>query len=230
MKLFRRLLDLASPRACHVCGHRLGVSENFVCPACLAALPLTRYHLDPYENPMARMFWGKMAVERVASLFFYQPNSHSGSLIRSIKYGYQRRMAFLMGRTMAREVLASGFFDGVDIIIPIPLSRRRQRERGYNQSELMALGISEMCGIPVNTGIVKRTKDNVSQTSLSFHERRENVRDIFTLISPEAVSGRHVLIVDDIMTTGATIVACAATLAEAGGVRFSVMTLGTTRQ
>ncbi len=226
--IFRRILDFASPRACRMCGGRLSFSEEYVCMGCLASLPLTRYHLDPYENRLARIFWGRIPIERAASLFFYQPNTKSGSIIHDIKYNNQPRMAYFLGRVMAKAIISSGFFDGIDIIIPIPLSKKRQRQRGYNQSERIALGVSAITDIEVRTDIVKRIKDNVSQTSLSTIERRENVSGIFALEKQEDLKGKHILLIDDVMTTGATLTACAEMILEAGDVRFSILTLGVT--
>ena len=130
-----------------------------------------------------------------------------------------------MGRMMAEELKATSFFDGIDLIVPIPLSRKKERQRGYNQSEWIAWGISEATGIPTDTTSVVRTKSNPSQTTLDHRQRRENVRDIFAVRHPGSLEGRHILLVDDVITTGATMLSCAETIARACRVRFSVLSL-----
>ena len=130
-----------------------------------------------------------------------------------------------MGRLMAEELKATSFFDGIDLIVPIPLSRKKKRQRGYNQSDWIAWGISEAIGIPTDTTSVVRTKSNPSQTTLDHRQRRENVRDIFAVRHPESLEGRHILLVDDVITTGATMLSCAEAIARACRVRFSVLSL-----
>ena len=130
-----------------------------------------------------------------------------------------------MGRAMAADLADSDFFDGVDLILPLPLSRRREKRRGYNQSTELARGVSEITGLPVDTSSVARTVDNPTQTHLTGQERQANVAGIFRLLRPEALRGRHVLLVDDVLTTGASLISCGQTIAAAGGVRLSVLTL-----
>ena len=131
-----------------------------------------------------------------------------------------------MGRLMAREFLSSGFFDGIDAIIPVPLAPKRQRQRGYNQSEQLAHGISEITGLPIYNKVVRRVSFKGSQTNRGRWERNENVAHVFELRDAAAISGRHLLLVDDVVTTGATLIACAQELAQAGSIKVSVLALG----
>jgi len=131
-----------------------------------------------------------------------------------------------MGRMMAREIAAAGFFDGVDAIVPVPLARKRLRQRGYNQSMEIARGVSEITGLPIWNQVVIRTIFTGSQTQKDRWERNENVEKVFELADEAKVSGKHLLLVDDVVTTGATIVACARKLCEAGGVKVSILSLG----
>ena len=130
-----------------------------------------------------------------------------------------------MGRYMAAELIESGFFQGIDVIIPIPLHETKQRIRGYNQSEWIARGIAAVTGIPVDTEAVVRRKYTETQTRKSIFERWENVEGIFELHHAESLIGKHVLIVEDVLTTGATTVACASRIMEVEGIRISVLTL-----
>lgn len=175
---------------------------------------------------MARMFWGRISVERVAALFYYEAGSEVSRLVYDLKYHDHPEIGQTMGRMMAREFMATGFFDGIDLLVPVPLTRKRERERGYNQSRMLADGISEVTGLHVGNKVVKRTHFTESQTSKSRVERQENVDTVFQLTDSSAVNGRHVLLIDDIVTTGATMIACARELLKAGDVRISLLSLG----
>ena len=159
------------------------------------------------------------------SFFHYTPHSPHSRILFELKYHNHPEVGKTMGRMMAEELKATSFFDGIDLIVPIPLSRKKKRQRGYNQSDWIAWGISEAIGIPTDTTSVVRTKSNPSQTTLDHRQRRENVRDIFAVRHPESLEGRHILLVDDVITTGATMLSCAEAIARACRVRFSVLSL-----
>ena len=226
VSFWSRLTDLIVPRSCGACGARLTESEQVLCARCNLHLPRTGYASNAYDNEMATLFWGRIAIERCAAWFFYQAASQSSRIIYELKYNDRPEYAHQLGMTMASELLSTGFFDGIDLIIPIPLTRRRQRQRGYNQSIEIAQGIHETTGIHVNSRIVTRTSFTGSQTQKDRWQRADNVEGVFRLRQAEAVQGRHVLIVDDVVTTGATICSCASEIAKAGDVRFSVLALG----
>lgn len=228
-KFIRSLSDLLSPRACTSCGCRLSLAEEVLCTACNISLPRTRFAEDALDNEMARTFWKRLPVERAAALFFYQPHSPSGQMIYELKYHGQYTVGLSLGRLAAQEMAPCGFFDGIDVIVPLPLARRREQERGYNQSLTIAEGIHAATRIPVCDDAVRRIRDTKSQTRLSHEERADNIEGAFRLVRPDRVAGRHVLIVDDIVTSGATVTACGQALAEAGGVRISVLSLGFTK-
>ena len=157
---------------------------------------------------------------------FYHQNSDYSRIFFSFKYHHRPEVAVSYGRIMAQDLVDTGFFDGIDVIVPVPLSANRFRKRGYNQSERLAEGVRQVTGIPVETRAVARIVDNPTQTHLSTAERMENVKDIFRLVGPACVEGKHVLLVDDMITTGSTLRSCAHTLLEAANVRLSVLTLG----
>ena len=226
ISFWSRLLDLISPRMCVVCGRRLSVTEEVICGTCNLHLPRTGFQQDPYENFMAKMFWGQIPVERVTALFYYEPHAETANILYELKYKNHPEIGEVMGRMMAKELQRSKFFDGIDAIIPIPLARKRERQRGYNQSHELAKGISEMTGLPIYNKVVSRTAFEGSQTSLGRWERNENVENVFELTNADAIRDKHLLIVDDVVTTGATIIACSKELCKAGGVRISVLSLG----
>lgn len=220
------LLDLISPRTCVVCGQRLSVSEETICSKCNLHLPRTGFQQDPYENIMAKMFWGQIPIERATALFYYEPHAETANILYEMKYKNHPEIGEVMGRMMARELQMNNFFEGIDAIIPVPLAKKRQRQRGYNQSHELAKGISEVTGLPIYNKVVRRTTFEGSQTSLGRWERNENVEQVFELQDAPTIQGKHLLIVDDVVTTGATVIACAKELCKVGGVRISVLSLG----
>ena len=217
-------LSLLFPHCCVACGNALVRGEECICTLCNMNLPRTNYHLRK-DNPVEQVFWGKIPLEHATSFFFYRKGSDFRQILHQLKYGGQKEVGAIMGRYMASELLASGFFQGIDCIIPIPLHKQKQRIRGYNQSEWIARGISVVTGIPINTEAVIRQKNTETQTRKSVFGRWENVEGIFELQGSDSLVGQQVLIVDDVLTTGATIVACASCFMGIEGIRMSVLTL-----
>lgn len=157
--------------------------------------------------------------------FFYYVGEANIKLIYDTKYHGMPDVGRYLAKAYSQELLPSGFFDDIDLIIPVPLHWKRRLKRGYNQSFHIAKGVSDVVHIPICTNALKRQKNNRSQTTHSRHERQENVKDIFCLKRPELIEGKHILLVDDVITTGATIIACGKELMKAKGVRVSVLTL-----
>ena len=226
VSFWHRLLDLISPRLCVVCGQRLTVSEDVICTKCNLHLPRTDFHQDPYENEMAKLFWHQIPIERATALFYYESHAETANILYELKYKDHPEVGEVMGRLMAKELQASGFFDGIDGIVPIPLARKRQRQRGYNQSLEIARGISEITSLPIYNKVVRRKAFEGSQTNKGRWERNENVEGVFELKDASAIQGKHLLMVDDVVTTGATVIACVQELCKADNVRVSVLALG----
>lgn len=222
------LLRLIAPKPCVVCGAALGAGENIICTTCTSHLPRTYQWNSPYDNLMARMLWGRMAVEKAAALFYFEPQSEVSHIVYSFKYRNHPENAEHMGRLAAKELSASGFFDGIDALVPVPLARNRQRSRGYNQSHEIAKGINGITGIPIIKDAVTRRTFTESQTHKSRWERLENVEHVFELRRPERLRGKHVLVIDDVVTTGSTVAACSQEIIKSGDVKISVFALGLT--
>lgn len=220
------LLDLIAPRACVVCGSRLSVHDDVLCPACVLKLPRTGFWLSPLDNPLSRLFWGVVPLQRVVAFCYYSPGSEMASVVYDLKYHDRPDIGEALGRLMATELLSSGFFDGIDLLVPVPLTPRRERQRGYNQSRSLVVGISRVIGLTISDCAVCRTVFTGSQTKLSWRDRQENVMNVFSLRDADSLRGRHVLLVDDIVTTGATVTACARELLKVDGVRVSILALG----
>ena len=226
ISFWHRVLDLISPRLCVVCGQRLTVSEEIICSKCNLHLPRTGFQQDPYENEMAKLFWHQIPIERATALFYYEAHSETANILYELKYKSHPEIGEVMGRLVAKELQPSGFFDGIDGIVPIPLAKKRQRQRGYNQSLEIARGISEITNLPIYNKVVMRIVFEGSQTNKGRWERNENVEKVFEMTDETAIHGKHLLIIDDVVTTGATVIACAKELCKAGNVKISVLSLG----
>lgn len=229
ISFWSRLLDLISPRLCVVCGNRLTVTEETLCSKCYLHLPRTDFDHDLYENVMAKLFWGQIAIEKATALFYYEPHAETANILYELKYKNHPEIGVVMGRMMAKELMRSGMFEGIDAIVPVPLARKRERERGYNQSLELAKGVSEVTGLPIYNKVVKRTRFMGSQTQRGRWERNENVEHVFELVDGDSISGKHLLLIDDVVTTGATIIACAQEMQKASDVKISVLALGFTK-
>jgi len=191
---------------------------------CNSRMPRTNYHLQP-NNEIEQRFWGKAEIEKATSYFFYNKGSDYRHILFKLKYNGYKELGEVMGRYMANELLASDFFKGVDVVIPVPLHSKRKKVRGYNQSDWIALGISLATGIPMDLNTLVRSVSNNTQTRKSVFDRWENVKDVFQVTSPEKIQGKHILLVDDVLTTGATLVSCATKLLESSDVKISIITL-----
>lgn len=222
----RRLLDLIAPRTCAVCGRRLAPTEQLVCANCNRELPRCDFAADPYEHEMARMFFGRLAVERVAAFAYYEPGGPLSRIISRFKYRGFDDEAVLMGRMMAAELLPTGFFNDIDMLVPTPLAPRRLRQRGYNQSERLACGIRDVTGLPVECRAVERTTFLSSQTHKDRWQRADNVEAAFRLRDGRRVAGKQVLLIDDVATTGATLCGCGRCLTAVEGVKLHILTVG----
>lgn len=236
ISFFSRLLNVIAPQHCFVCGTPLSISEEILCGVCNMHLPRTEFATCPEDNEMVRMFWGRVydkekginLAEKATALFRFEPDSQVSRLIYQLKYNYHPEIGELLGKMTAMEQKEE-FFQDIDIIVPIPLTPSRQRQRGYNQSLMIAKGVSKVTGIPIAKDVIKRIAFHDSQTKKSWWERQTNVEGVFELVQPQAITGKHILVIDDVMTTGATILSCCEALRQAEGVRFSMLTAGFTK-
>lgn len=234
LSILAKIIDLLFPRYCPVCGNRLRGEEEAICMACNLHLPRTETWKAPYENEMAKMFWHQIPIEKACALFYYKGHSFASNILYQLKYAHHPEMAFDMGRLLAQEGMRIDFFNDIDGIIPIPLAKSRQRERGYNQSEEIAKGIASLTHLPIYNHIVRRTSFTGSQTHKDRWQRLANVSQVFELSPHSSLEGKHFLIVDDVCTTGATILSCCqaimAGMRKEGkptqGIKFSVMSIG----
>lgn len=223
---FRDLIDFLFPHYCWLCGHRLHRGEDHLCSGCMLFLPRTNYHLKS-GNEMEQLFWGLHPVVGASAYFFYHKEGVVSQLVHHIKYHKHPEIGEYLGYCLAEEIRCqSGFLDDVDMVIPVPLHPKRLRKRGYNQSEFIARGICRSTEIPLRTDIVIRTRSNVSQTRKGRAERLENVVDLFQCVQPTNLTGKTILIVDDVCTTGATLISVLDAFKAIPEIRFKILTLG----
>jgi ComF family protein len=202
----------------------LPADEECICHKCNSELPRTNLHLQP-DNRVEKMFWGKVPIVRATSYFYYHRGGDFRLIVHRMKYSGHKEYGQVLGRIMATELKESGFFDGIDGLVPVPLHPDKLKKRGYNQSEWLARGVSQVTGIPLMTDAVKRSLYTETQTRKTKVERWENVNGIFTLNTSVDLSGKHLLIIDDVLTTGATTTACADAFQQVPDIRISVLTL-----
>jgi ComF family protein len=198
--------------------------EDHLCLRCQFQLPETRYHEHP-ENPFTERFWGRVPIEAGAALYHYTKGGAVQHLIHALKYHHRPAIGQQLGRLYGQQLLAAGAFSRPDLIVPVPLHPRKAHQRGYNQAACFAQGLADSLDIPWEAGILQRREYTATQTKKSRLDRLANVLEAFVLARPERVTHRHVLLVDDVLTTGATLEACAIRLREAPGCRVSMATL-----
>lgn len=222
-KIIYEILSLFYPNVCPGCGNILLRSEDTVCLGCQALLPRTGYESDA-NNPLARMFYGRIPFKAVASIFFFAKQGKVQHIIHSLKYHHNAEAGIFLGREMGKVLKDAPLFHDADYLIPIPLHPKRQRSRGYNQSEMIARGIAEVTGIEVSTRHLLRSVNTATQTKKTRQERWDNVKDIFTLSHDEELTDKYVIIIDDVLTTGATLESCGKILETVPGISISALT------
>lgn len=205
------LVNLFFPRLCVHCSKRLVNSEQHICLDCLDNLPRTGYYKEQ-DNKLEEFFAGRFPFERIASFGFYHKEGILQSAIHSLKYQNNPDIGVFLGSLCGQDMLHSDFLKDINYIIPIPLHPTREKKRGYNQSLKIAEGIASQTNIPVNNSALMRIVNNASQTQQSKFERWSNTKDIFFLKEPQELENKHILLLDDVITTGSTIEACAKTI------------------
>lgn len=218
------LLSLFYLRICLACGNSLYPNEEVVCFSCLYHLPETGFHLEK-DNPVSRLFWGKVPLENASACYYFAKGGKVQHLIHQLKYKGRKAIGEYLGAYFGRKLKASPAYSDIDIILPVPLHPKKLRKRGYNQSEIVAGGLAEGMQVEFNSKILIRKVASSTQTKKSKYQRWENVKDIFGVTETSELEGKHVLLVDDVITTGSTLEACIHTLNDISDIRVSVAAL-----
>jgi ComF family protein len=221
MKIFEYLTSLFYPSVCAACGTNLGKSEEVLCLTCSYSLPETNFHLIN-DNPVAKLFWGRIPFENASAYYYFSQKSKVQKLIHKLKYRGRKDIGIYLGKEYGKILKKCNQFNSVNMVIPVPLYKKKERKRGFNQSKMFALGLSKSMGIEYDFESLIRTKNTESQTGKKRQERMENVLGKFTCKDIEHLKGKHVLLVDDVITSGSTIEASAKALLAVPDIRISI--------
>ncbi len=218
------LFGLFFPNLCLGCGQPLIRGEEVICSICHFHLPKTHFHNDP-ENPLNRVFWGRVNLEAVAAYLYFQKGNTVQQLLHQLKYKGRQEIGLHIGKLYGLELCQADIFREAELVIPVPLHPHKLRKRGYNQSQAFAEGLASMMLAEPELNCLYRKVNSKTQTRKTRYNRWENVENIFAVNSPEKIMGRHILLVDDVITTGATLEACTQALLTVPGVKVSVATI-----
>ncbi|MCD6018191.1 MAG: amidophosphoribosyltransferase [Bacteroidetes bacterium] len=222
--MLQDFLSLIYPRNCVACGNSLFRHEDQVCNYCYSNLPKTNFHKQS-RNPVDALFYGRTPLLSASSFYLFQKKGSIQKILHAIKYKHNKDLAVLVGKWYAEDLKEDPVFSKTDFVIPVPLHSKKFKMRGYNQSEEFARGLSEGMKTNLNTSVLKRKEFTETQTKKSKYERWENVEDVFELVVPETFKNKHVVLVDDVITTGATIEACCQLLHQIEGIQISVLSI-----
>lgn len=221
---FKDFFSLFFPDLCAACGRNLFKNETIICTHCTYNLPYTNFHRD-HLNKMARQIWGRFPFEQAIAFVYFQKGNKVQNLMHQLKYNKKPEVGIRLGELYARQLMRTETWRIADLIIPVPLHPKRLKKRGYNQSEQIAKGLASVLRLPVSTQHLVRRENTESQTKKSRFTRYENLTEAFSVHDPSELIEKHVLLVDDVMTTGATMEACSIELLKIEGIKISICTL-----
>lgn len=216
--------NLVYPNLCAVCEQKLAQQDLPMCLSCQFKLPKTDFHKEK-ENEFTERFWNRIPLENGAAIFYYRKAGLTAQLIHQFKYHNKRKIGSQLGEYYGGILASTPSFQEIDLIIPVPLHRDKERKRGYNQSAIFGSGLSSQMGIPMLKDCLRRTIFTKTQTRKGTLDRLENVENIFEVATPEQIEGKHILLIDDVMTTGATLEACAIPILQLPGSKVSMVTM-----
>ena len=225
MQLLQRLatdmVGLLFPNLCNACGLSLYPTEKVICTHCLYDLPYTDFHLHS-DNLVAKQLWARLPFEAAMAMLYFKKGTKVQQLIHNLKYNGKTEVGHHLGNLLGEKLALSANYKAIDYIIPVPLHPKKERTRGYNQSVCIADGIAEVLAVPVHKTLLVRKKITETQTRKSRFIRYENMLSVFELLEPKQLINKHVLLVDDVITTGATLEACGNSLIAGGIKKLSI--------
>jgi ComF family protein len=218
------VLDIIYPQTCAGCFDAKPVRNGIFCIGCLAELPETNYHLLD-KNPFESHFYGRIPVHAGAAFLFFVPDGRTQKLLHNIKYRNRSDLARTIGEFYGRRLKNAPRFAEIDLIVPVPLHWRKEHRRGFNQSAEFGKGLASAMSVSFLKDALKRTRYTATQTKKSRADRVSNLKEAFVIRNPALLKGKHILLVDDVLTTGATLEACALALMKAEGIKISIATI-----
>lgn len=227
--LLRDVADFFLPNLCAACDHQLLRGETCICTSCQMRLPLARFR-NGWDNPLFRQFAGRARIEQATAYCNFTKGGRIQRLMHRLKYSNRPEIGLRLGQLYGHALVQSEDFSAADLILPVPLHTHRQKVRGYNQSACIAEGLSQTLMVPLRTDLLSRSRNTASQTRKTRFDRAGNVEKAFQVKNPDVLQGLHVILVDDVVTTGSTLVAVAETLQEqVPGIRVSIAALAFAR-
>ena len=227
MKLLKHLINLIYPQVCPACGNLLTNSEETVCLTCRHLLPKTHYE-NNLENPLAQSFWGQVNFQAVTAEYFFSKTGNVQHLLHQLKYQGNKEAGIFLGQQLGESIKNAKLFQDIDYLVPIPLHPKKEFMRGYNQSFVIAQGVEDRTNIPIAKDCLYRKVFTSTQTKKSREERWDNVKDIFDIKDYKILENKHILLIDDVLTTGATLLAAGKILSQINNIRMSVATAACT--
>ena len=218
------LLHVVFPHVCDGCGSDLLNIESRLCIRCLASLPETNFEIHP-NNPVEKDFWGRLPIISAAAHLYFTKESLVQHLMHQLKYKGNKDLGLQLGRLMGNAIKNAARFNEIQALVPLPLFPSKEKKRGYNQATVLCEGMAEILSLPVLNKIITRPQHTETQTKKGRIERWKNIEGKFQLIDPQEIQNKHVLLVDDVVTTGATLEACGNELLNALDVKLSIATL-----
>ncbi len=219
------IIHLFYPRLCEGCNKALLGNEEVLCISCALELPKTAYHHIP-DNDTAMRLAGRIPFVQATSFAHFTNDGLLQHLLHGLKYTNKKETGIYLGKQFAYDLQKTGWIKTVDAIIPVPLHAKKEAIRGYNQSALIGQGMSEVLHIPLNSTALVRSRHTESQTQKTRAERLENMKEAFLIKDANALQGKHVLLLDDVLTTGATLEACALALLQVKEIKLSIASIG----
>jgi ComF family protein len=214
-RLFQDFIGLLYPNLCGGCLRPIYFGESIICTSCLFEIPYTDDHLN-LENRVAKQFWARIQFDAAMSLLQFKKGTRVQNMLHQLKYKGKKELGHLLGTMIGDKLLISVLYKDIDLIIPVPMHKKKLYTRGYNQSLCIAEGIAQVLGCPVSHDALQKVKETATQTHKGRLSRNENMASVFEVVAPFKLQGKHILLVDDVITTGATIEACGIELWLAG--------------
>lgn len=218
------LFSLLFPNLCCGCGASLFTGEAHLCSRCLYHLPYTDHHLHD-ANKVARQFWGRIPCHAAMAMLFFKKGGNVQQIIHHLKYSHKPELGLKLGELLGERLATAPSYQQLDLLVPVPLHKKRERQRGYNQSACIAEGISRILKVPMSKSQLIRNIPTDSQTKKGRYLRFENMLKAFEVKDESQLKGKHILLVDDVLTTGATLEACGLELLKCGIQKLSIATL-----
>jgi len=225
--MFQDLINIFYPNICQICDTELDKNQNILCTRCVNELPITNFHLDN-DNPVLKVFYGRVPIENATSLLAFKKKGSVQKLIHRLKYRGNQEIGSFLGAWIGAELTNSDSFKEIDLVIPVPLHKKKLKARGFNQVEKFGKEIASALNIDYEDNVLLKTSFSNTQTLKTRFARWGNIEESFVLVNSEKIKNKHILLVDDLITTGATLEACADVLLEAENVKISIATMAFT--